>query len=129
LCNFTIKTDLKKAKRSDSVLKSLLFAKVDDIAVGASTVKKWHRAYKSGDFDALLPQGRKDEGISRKLDPDLQTQIRFMKSSIKSFATGFSRDLAAVENSVASGLSNGFVEGTNSKLKMVKRTMYGHCTL
>ena len=31
MCNFTIKTDLKKAKRSDSVLKSLLFAKVDDI--------------------------------------------------------------------------------------------------
>ena len=24
-------------------------------------------------------------------------------------------------------LSNGFVEGTNSKLKMIKRTMYGRC--
>ncbi|MEG0933865.1 MAG: transposase [Lachnospiraceae bacterium] len=35
------------------------------------------------------------------------------------------KDLDAVENSVASSLSNGFVEGTNSKLKMVKRTMYG----
>ena len=32
-----------------------------------------------------------------------------------------------MENSVASELSNGFVEGTNSKLKMVKRTMYGKC--
>lgn len=48
--------------------------------VGASTVEKWHRAYKNGGFDALLPQSRNDEGISRKLDPDLQTQIRFMKS-------------------------------------------------
>ena len=28
-----------------------------------------------------------------------------------------------MENSVASELSNGFVEGTDSKLKMVKRTM------
>ncbi|MBQ3414356.1 MAG: transposase, partial [Clostridia bacterium] len=26
-----------------------------------------------------------------------------------------------------SDLSNGFVEGTNSKLKMIKRTMYGRC--
>ena len=52
------------------------------------------------------------------------------KSSIKElsrFADGLERDLDAVENSVASPLSNGFVEGTNSKLKMVKRTMYGRC--
>ncbi|WP_425458205.1 transposase [Blautia producta] len=37
------------------------------------------------------------------------------------------KDLSAVENSVFSPLSNGFVEGTNSKLKMVKRTMYEGC--
>lgn len=43
------------------------------------------------------------------------------------FAVGLEKDIAAVENSVASPLSNGFVEGTNSKLKMVKRTMYGRC--
>jgi len=49
--------------------------------------------------------------------------------SIKSFATGPIKDLAAVENSVASDLSNGFVEGTNSKLKMVKKTMYGLCNI
>ncbi|MFR6275208.1 transposase [Blautia sp.] len=29
---------------------------------------------------------------------------------------------------MASTLSNGFVEGTNSKLKIVKRTMYGRCS-
>ena len=44
---------------------------------------------------------------------------------IKSFVKGMIRDIDAVENAVASDLSNGFVEGTNSKLKMVKRTMYG----
>lgn len=47
---------------------------------------------------------------------------------IARFATGLEKDLDAVENSVASTLSNGFVEGTNSKLKMVKRTMYGRCS-
>ena len=47
---------------------------------------------------------------------------------ISRFANGLEKDLEAVENSVACELSNGFVEGTNSKLKMVKRTMYGRCS-
>lgn len=55
---------------------------------------------------------------------------RYKQSTIKelaSFANGLEKDLAAVENAVASPLSNGFVEGTNNKVKMVKRTMYGRC--
>ncbi len=44
---------------------------------------------------------------------------------LASFANGLSKDIDAIENAVASELSNGFVEGTNSKLKMIKRTMYG----
>lgn len=47
--------------------------------------------------------------------------------SVKSFATGLTKDIDAVENAVAYDLSNGFVEGTNNKLKMIKRTMYGRC--
>ena len=46
---------------------------------------------------------------------------------IKKFAESMDKDLEAIENAVSSPLSNGFVEGTNSKLKMVKRTMYGRC--
>lgn len=56
---------------------------------------------------------------------------RYTKSNLKElsrFAEGLSRDIDAVENSVASTLSNGFVEGTNSKVKMIKRTMYGRCS-
>ena len=56
--------------------------------------------------------------------------LKYTKSGLKElsrFAEGLEKDLDAVENSVASPLSNGFVEGTNSKLKMVKRTMYGRC--
>ena len=55
---------------------------------------------------------------------------KYKKSTLRElsrFSQGLEKDLAAVENSVASPLSNGFVEGTNSKLKMVKRTMYGRC--
>ena len=56
---------------------------------------------------------------------------RYKNSDLKEifrFANGLEKDLEAVENSVACDLSNGFVEGTNSKLKMVKRTMYGRCS-
>jgi transposase len=51
-------------------------------------------------------------------------------SSIKeiaSFAKGLEKDIDAVENAVASSLSNGFVEGTNSKVKTIKKAMYGRC--
>lgn len=47
---------------------------------------------------------------------------------IAGFVNGLMKDQEAVENAVSSSLSNGFVEGTNSKLKMVKRTMYGRCS-
>ena len=46
---------------------------------------------------------------------------------IADFIKGLIKDQEAVENAVTSPYSNGFVEGTNSKLKMVKRTMYGRC--
>lgn len=49
--------------------------------VSASTIEKWHRFYKKDGFNGLLPQSRKDEGVSRKLDRDLQIQIRQLKTS------------------------------------------------
>lgn len=55
---------------------------------------------------------------------------RYKGSQIKelaSFAKGLDRDLDAVKNAVASPLSNGFVEGTNSKVKTIKKAMYGRC--
>ena len=56
---------------------------------------------------------------------------KYVASSIKeiaTFAKGLQKDIEAVENAVASDKSIGFVEGTNSRLKMVKRTMYGRCS-
>lgn len=71
------------------------------------------------------------EIYKRKSMPLLHLFIDHYKKSgmkeISRFAEGLEKDLDAVENSVASPLSNGFVEGTNNKLKMVKRTMYGRC--
>lgn len=72
------------------------------------------------------------EIFRRKNMPLLYLFIERYKSSelkeIACFAKGLEKDFTAVENAVASPLSNGFVEGTNNKLKMIKRTMYGRCS-
>jgi transposase len=47
---------------------------------------------------------------------------------IAGFVGGLIKDLEAVENAVSSRLSNGFVEETNNKLKMIKCTMYEYST-
>lgn len=46
-------------------------------------------------------------------------------NALRSFVNGLKRDIDAVENAVAYNYGNGFAEGTNSRLKMIKRTMYG----
>ena len=69
---------------------------------------------------------------SKKM-PLLDLFIEHYKNSsvqeLSTFANGLEKDISAVENAVASDLSNAFVEGTNSnsKVKMVKRTMFGRC--
>lgn len=95
----------------------------------------WHHTRLWGKYPVLeevelcIRQFR--EIFNRKNMPLLYIFIeRYKQSPIKelaSFANGLEKDLAAVENAVASPLSNGFVEGTNSRVKMVKRTMYGRC--
>ncbi len=48
---------------------------------------------------------------------------------LASFANGLKMDIDAVRNSVISELSNGFVEGINNKVKVIKRSMYGRAGL
>lgn len=71
--------------------------------------------------------------LNKKSIPRLYIFIERYKNSeireLSTFASGLEKDIEAVENAVSSDLSNGFVEGTNSKVKMVKHTMYGRCGL
>lgn len=46
-----------------------------------STIERWYRNYKNGGFDALIPEGRVDDGKPRKLDAELQEQIKYLKGS------------------------------------------------
>ena len=69
--------------------------------------------------------------FSKKSIPRLHLFIeKYSQSPLKeiaSFANGLKRDIDAVENAVASHLINAFVEGSNSKVKTVKKAMYGRC--
>lgn len=51
-----------------------------EMTVGASTIQKWHHAYRKGGFHALFPQDRSDEGVSRKITPELREEIRSILS-------------------------------------------------
>jgi len=50
-------------------------------------------------------------------------------SPIKRFIEGLQKDITAVINAVVEEYSNGFVEGTINKLKIIKRIAYGRCKL
>ena len=45
------------------------------------TIEKWYRNYKQSGFDAPIPTGRGDQGKPRKLDDDLQEQIKYLKTN------------------------------------------------
>lgn len=44
-----------------------------------STIQKWFCGYKKGGFESLIPKGRADCGVSRKIDSDLEERIRYLK--------------------------------------------------
>jgi transposase len=63
------------------------------------------------------------------LEEFIEKYGRSTNKNLKSFAAGLFRDLIAVKNSIISDHSNGFIEGNNNRLKMIKRTMYGRAGL
>ncbi len=64
--------------------------------------------------------------IRRKTEGDLCAWIeRGRPSLVASFANGIDRDINAVRAAITSGWSNGQAEGQITKLKLVKRQMYG----
>ena len=50
-------------------------------------------------------------------------------SLIRSFANGVEKDQAAVSNAIVSPWSNGQTEGQITRLKLIKRQMYGRAKL
>ena len=68
--------------------------------------------------------------IRRKIESDLEPWIAAAKASlIASFATGIARDGNAVRAAITEPWSNGQVEAQITKLKLVKRQMYGRAKI
>ena len=68
------------------------------------TIERWYRNYKKGGFDALIPTGRVDQGQPRKLDAELQEQIKYLKSNYpRMSAAAIHRQLQA-NGSIKAGL-------------------------
>ena len=64
--------------------------------------------------------------IRKKIEADLDPWIVDASTSvISSFASGITRDRAAVRAAITEPWSNGQTEGQITKLKLVKRQMYG----
>lgn len=64
--------------------------------------------------------------IRRKAGADLNPWIERARASlVASFANGVARDIAAVRAAIVTSWSNGQTEGQITKLKLVKRQMYG----
>lgn len=68
-----------------------------------------------------------DEKESHYLDNFIRDYKNSAIKELATFANGLKEDYDAVNGAVVSELSNGFVEGTNNKVKTVKRSMYGRC--
>ena len=64
--------------------------------------------------------------IRRKIEENLVPWIERCRGSlVASFANGIARDVAAVRAAIVTSWSNGKTEGQITKLKLVKRQMYG----
>ena len=68
--------------------------------------------------------------IQQRKDKRLDEWLADAKPGLMaSFASGIAQDLAAVKAALIEPWSNGQIEGQNTKLKLVKRQMYGRANL
>jgi len=71
----------------------------------------------------FLSMVHKREGY--RLDTWLEQVCNSDLSELQSFATGVERDKAAVQAGLTWWINNGVVEGSVTKVKLIKRQMYG----
>ncbi len=83
-----------------------------DLVVARDLTDRFHRLIRTRDGDSL--------------DPWIEEAT---SSLLASFASGIRRDRDAVHNAIVEPWSNGQTEGQITKLKLVKRQMYGRGTL
>ncbi len=87
-------------------------ANVPELIVARTTI---------GDFQSMIRSK-----TARKLDEWLEAA---KNSLVGSFAGGVEKDLDAARNAIISPWSNGQTEGQITRLKLIKRQMYGRAKL
>ncbi|MBJ3786981.1 ISL3 family transposase [Devosia sediminis] len=105
----TARDDLAK---SEAILVAAIEVNVPELVVARTVI---------GDFQSMIRSK-----TATKLDDWLQAA---KLSLVSSFANGVGKDLAAVRNAIVSPWSNGQTEGQITRLKLVKRQMYGRAKL
>jgi len=105
----TARDDLAK---SEAILVAAIEVNVPELVVARTTI---------GEFQSM---------IRSKTATKLEDWLHAAKLSlVTSFANGVERDLAAVRSAIISPWSNGQTEGQITRLKLVKRQMYGRAKL
>ena len=94
--------------KADAVTVAAIETGVPGLAVARDLVKRFHRMLRTRDVGAL-PHWLAETG----------------SSLLASFGKGIAADLAAVTAALTEPWSNGQTEGQITKLKLVKRQMYG----
>ncbi len=60
---------------------------------------------------------------------ELDDNIENIKSGIQGFIKSIKKDIAPIKTAISLPDSSGFVEGNNNKFKLIKRILYGRCSL
>lgn len=98
--------------KSEAILVAAIEGNVPDLVVARATIL---------DFQSMIRST-----AAAKLDGWL---IAAKQSLVGSFASGVEKDMAAVRNAIISPWSNGQTEGQITRLKLIKRQMYGRAKL
>ena len=98
--------------KSEAILVAAIETNVPELVAARKTI---------GDFQSM---------IRSKVVAKLDEWLEAAKSSlVGSFANGVEKDIAAVRNAIVSPWSNGQTEGQITRLKLIKRQMYGRAKL
>ena len=98
--------------RSEAILVAAIEANVPDLVTARETIMEFQTMIRSkavAKLETWLEAGR--------------------ETLVGSFANGVQKDLAAVRNAIISPWSNGQTEGQITRLKLIKRQMYGRAKL
>lgn len=87
-----------------------------------ATIEKWYLDYQNHGFEGLVPKGRSDAGMSRKLDEELQERIRYFKTNYPRMSAAaiyrqLKSDVSVINGQVSESTVSRFVKRLQSELR------------